>query len=117
MKLLKYKWFYFGFSLLIILPGLFSMIRWGLRLSIDFTGGSLIELKTNNRANSRSKIEEVLKNEFTKKYGGLKQVYNNADTKFLEKWGSEGKSFHKKVFPRKYKNMSLSNISNLGEKQ
>lgn len=32
-------------------------------MSIDFTGGSLIELKTNNRANSRSKIEEVLKKE------------------------------------------------------
>lgn len=57
------KWWFFIFSGLIIIPGIISLILWGVRLSIDFTGGSLIELKTNNQANSRSKIEEVLKKE------------------------------------------------------
>ncbi len=58
MKLLKFKWFYFAFSLLIILPGLFSLIRWGLRLSIDFTGGSVLVLKFID--NQKSKNQDGL---------------------------------------------------------
>jgi len=46
INFMKYKWLYFGISLLIILPGLFSLVRYGLKLSIDFTGGSLLEIKT-----------------------------------------------------------------------
>jgi preprotein translocase subunit SecF len=43
---MKYKWLYFGFSLLILIPGIISLMRYGLRLSIDFTGGTLLELQT-----------------------------------------------------------------------
>ena len=35
----KRNW-YFSFSLLIIIPGVISLLLWGLNLSIDFTGGS-----------------------------------------------------------------------------
>ncbi len=38
------KNYYFLFSLLVIIPGLISLALWGLRLSIDFTGGSSITL-------------------------------------------------------------------------
>ncbi len=41
---MRLKWVYFAISLLVIVPGTFSLIRWGLRLSIDFTGGSLMEI-------------------------------------------------------------------------
>lgn len=45
LRLMAYRrWFYF-LSLLVILPGLFSLIFWGLKPSIDFTGGSKIEIK------------------------------------------------------------------------
>ena len=43
---MKYKWLYFAISLLILIPGLISLAAWGLRLSIDFTGGALIEVQT-----------------------------------------------------------------------
>lgn len=46
MNFLKYKFLYFAFSLLIIIPGLYSLLRFGLNLSVDFTGGSLLELQT-----------------------------------------------------------------------
>lgn len=39
------KWLYFLISAIVIIPGLFSMFRWGLRPSIDFTGGTIWELK------------------------------------------------------------------------
>lgn len=41
--MMKFKWLFFGISLLIILPGLFSLAKHGLKLSVDFTGGTRIE--------------------------------------------------------------------------
>lgn len=39
------RYWYFGLSMLIIIPGLISLILFGLRLSIDFTGGALWQLQ------------------------------------------------------------------------
>ena len=49
-QFMKYKWLYFGVSLLVTLPGLFSLLTSGLKLSIDFTGGSLLELQASQSA-------------------------------------------------------------------
>src|SRR3990167_5837576 len=46
LRFIKYKWLYFAISLIIGLPGVFSLVRYGLRLSIDFTVGSLLEIQT-----------------------------------------------------------------------
>lgn len=43
LKLMKYKVWFFIFSTLVILPGLFYLITSGLKLGIDFTGGALLE--------------------------------------------------------------------------
>lgn len=37
---------YIIFSLLFLLPGVYSLIRYGLKPSIDFTGGSLVEIRS-----------------------------------------------------------------------
>jgi len=42
-NLMRYKFFYFILSLLIILPGLYFLVTSGLKLGIDFTGGALLE--------------------------------------------------------------------------
>jgi preprotein translocase subunit SecF len=42
MNIIKHKNFYFLVSLLIIIPGVISLILFGLQLSIDFTGGSRV---------------------------------------------------------------------------
>ncbi len=39
------RYWFFGISLLVILPGLLALILWGLPLGIDFSGGSLLELR------------------------------------------------------------------------
>ena len=41
----KYIWLYMIISALVLVPGMYSLIRYGLRPSIDFTGGTLVELK------------------------------------------------------------------------
>ncbi|MCL5411735.1 MAG: protein translocase subunit SecF [Patescibacteria group bacterium] len=39
------KWIYFFLSAILIIPGIFSLASWGLNAGIDFTGGTLLELK------------------------------------------------------------------------
>ena len=45
MNLIKYRYWYFALSLLVIVPGIAALILWGLPLGIDFTGGSLLEVQ------------------------------------------------------------------------
>ena len=40
----KYLWLYGVISALVLIPGIFSLVRFGLRPAIDFTGGTLLEL-------------------------------------------------------------------------
>ena len=48
----KRNW-YFAFSLLIIIPGVISLLLWGLNLSIDFTGGSEMSLSYPQKVNQQ----------------------------------------------------------------
>lgn len=45
INLMKFKYLFFGISLLIIMPGIYSLARYGLKPSIDFTGGTLLEVQ------------------------------------------------------------------------
>jgi len=45
-RFMKYKWFYFGLSLFVLIPGMISLLVYKLRLSIDFSGGTLLEIQT-----------------------------------------------------------------------
>ena len=45
MNIIKNRYIYFGISLIIIIPGILALIFWSLPLGIDFTGGSLLEVK------------------------------------------------------------------------
>lgn len=44
MNIIGRKNWYFGLSLLVIIPGIIAIFLWGLNLSIDFTGGSRLTL-------------------------------------------------------------------------
>jgi preprotein translocase subunit SecF len=44
MNLISKRYLYFLISGIVIIPGLIALIVWGLPLSIDFTGGSLLEV-------------------------------------------------------------------------
>ena len=43
----KYIWLYMLISGLVLVPGLYSMIRYGFKQSIDFSGGTLVEYRVN----------------------------------------------------------------------
>ena len=40
---LKYKWLYFLISIIVIGCGMFAMVKWGFKYSIDFVGGTNLE--------------------------------------------------------------------------
>ena len=48
----KKKW-YFLFSFIVIIPGIISLALFGLKLSIDFTGGSLLEVRSKTEVNNQ----------------------------------------------------------------
>lgn len=53
IRFFKFHKLYFSFSTIIITLGIFSQIFWGFNLSIDFTGGSVIEYKTTSSIKSQ----------------------------------------------------------------
>jgi len=57
---MRFKWLYFLISALVIVPGVYSLVHWGLRPSIDFTGGTLLEYKISQQV-EKEKLEEVVK--------------------------------------------------------
>lgn len=45
LDFMKYRWLYYLISALVIIPGIVSLILFGLKPAIDFTGGTLLEIK------------------------------------------------------------------------
>ncbi len=60
MNLVKHRYLYFLISLIIILPGMIALGVWGLPLSHDFTGGSMLEVQfEQNTALAPAEISEI----------------------------------------------------------
>ncbi len=61
MNIIKYRKFYFIFSGLLFVVSLASLILWGLKFGIDFTGGSLLEVEYRNQPPIFQEIQDKLK--------------------------------------------------------
>lgn len=48
IKFSKFVWVYAIISALVLVPGIFSLVRYGFRPSIDFSGGTLVEYRTSD---------------------------------------------------------------------
>lgn len=68
MNILGKRYIFFGLSLLIIIPGLIILFAGRIPLSIDFTGGSLLEVTFAGQAPGTSQVIEVYDN------AGIKDV-------------------------------------------
>lgn len=76
LNIVKNKKLYFLISGLVIIPGLISLVLFGLKLSIDFTGGSKIEYQT-TKSFSTQQIKSAVEAEKIK-YEGLQRVSDNS---------------------------------------
>ena len=65
MNIVKNKKWFFLLSAIVIIPGVISLILFGLKFSIDFTGGSKLEFQISNfkSQTSNKNISEVLDSE------------------------------------------------------
>jgi len=60
MEIIKYRKIYFSISLILFLGSLLSLLVFGLKLGIDFTGGSLMEIEFSQERLSNQEIQEKL---------------------------------------------------------
>ncbi|OGH20544.1 MAG: protein-export membrane protein SecF [Candidatus Levybacteria bacterium RIFCSPHIGHO2_02_FULL_37_13] len=65
MDIIGKKYLYFAISLVIIIPGIISLFLFGLKLSIDFTGGSRITLSYPNKVSNETvkDVKEIFNSE------------------------------------------------------
>lgn len=57
LKIVEKRNWFFALSLLVIIPGLISILLWGLKLGADFTGGTLLEVKFKTKVEKQRIIE------------------------------------------------------------
>lgn len=82
IRFMRYKYLYFLISALVLVPGIFSLAKWGLRLGIDFTGGSLIEVAITapeGRKVMSSQVEAVI----TQTGQEVASIQQSGETTFL----------------------------------
>ena len=76
--LTRYKYWFFGISLIVILPGLLALIVWGLNLGIDYTGGSVIDLRFAQSGVTTAQIQQVFQQQA---HAQDVTVYSSTDSK------------------------------------
>jgi preprotein translocase subunit SecF len=81
MKILRWRWLLFTISGLVIIPGLISLVLFGFKPSIDFTGGSLLEVKVTPASNSS--ITSTLVDETVKEKFAFDDVSTTGSNQFL----------------------------------
>lgn len=81
MNWLKHKKYYFLVSLVLILVSLFSLINWGLRLGVDFTGGTIVEYRFGNKVST-----EELNSRLTSSNLEVKSVNMSSDGTYILKF-------------------------------
>ena len=81
MNIIKYKYFFFALSLLIIIPGLIAFKVWGLKLGVDFAGGTLWEIKFTDAKNAINHQE--IQKLFTENQAQVSAVANTSDKSVL----------------------------------
>jgi preprotein translocase subunit SecF len=74
----KYIWVYILVSSLVLIPGIYSLIRFGFRQSIDFAGGSLVEYRTTNAVSEATLQAAAQKAEVT-----LVSIQSSGSTSYL----------------------------------
>lgn len=112
MDLMSKKWWYFIFSLLIIIPGIYSLVRFGLNLSIDFTGGNLLEYQFKDEVS-----KDLIKQIFTENQTEVSSIVSAGSKTYIIKTKSiEDQKLQeiKKALKEKFGQFTELRIENVG---
>ncbi len=101
LNFMKYKFIYLILSLIVIIPGLFSLLRFGLKPSIDFTGGTLWEISFDSTQVNSDQLRQSLGDK-----ASLVGSIQETDTSFILQAKPLTESEHQEL---------KSNLQNLGQ--
>lgn len=59
MNWLKYRRIYFSISIVLIGVGIYSLLNWGLKLGVDFTGGAVLEYKFTHDVSTEEVTQKI----------------------------------------------------------
>lgn len=77
---MKWRKIYLLISLVMIVPGLFTLVRYGLKPSVDFTGGTLLEFQVSGEANvSNDQINTI----FTQQQLEIGSIQSSGDRSYI----------------------------------
>lgn len=77
MNIVGKRNFYFALSLLVMIPGIISLLFFGLKLSIDFTGGSRMQYQVNSKSKiQNSELQKVISDQHVE-VGSVQQAGKN----------------------------------------
>lgn len=62
MNWIKYRFLYFSISAIVIIVGIFSLVKWGLPLGVDFTGGTILEYKLDKSISTEDLTKNIQDN-------------------------------------------------------
>ncbi len=80
MQIVKYSKFFLIFSVVVLVPGIISLIANGLNLSIDFKGGSFIEYRITNPAITRDDALTTIKDTYESKGVSVQEIKPKGDS-------------------------------------
>lgn len=79
---MRYRWLYLLISATVIFAGIFSLIKWGLQIGVEFKGGTLIEYKFDKDFSSDKIKSTVLENKIE-----IVSIQKTSNGSFLLKLG------------------------------
>lgn len=104
MNFMKWKWLYLFISLLVIIPGVVSLVTVGLKPAIDFTGGSLLEIQFTQVATDQSISADDIKTQLAEVFQ-IEQIQSSGQNQVLIKGkpsSNEAKNLAIEVLQEKY---------------
>jgi preprotein translocase subunit SecF len=104
---MRFKWLYFAISLTLLLISIFSLVRWGLKPAVDFTGGTILELEI--------KQSELTAAEQTDKLKEIIAEQENVELTSLQESGENSFLLKLKPINKDVKNKLVSEITEIGE--
>lgn len=99
---MKYRWLYFAISLAVIVPGLISLALSGLRPAIDFTGGSLLEIKVSGTPTKEITGDSI--------QNDLRSVY---EVTSVQTSGPQQYLIRGKTIPNEIKNLAIGELTTI----
>lgn len=95
MNIIKRRKIWYLFSLILILPGIFALIFWGLKTGIDFRGGTLLEVEytSEHQKDELNKAIEKIENQPIQNFS----IQETGDNTFIIRTGNLSEEDTKKL--------------------